>query len=114
VFDWVHVDDVAGAIKAAMTEKWSGVINVVNDQPIRIAELIDRTLSSEGLEPIRWGDDPKTASSGRRVRNTRLHALGFAQRCCRDLLEALKHQAPFWKREWFSGQGTWLSGNTPL
>jgi hypothetical protein len=62
--NWVHVDDVAGAIKAAMAEKWSGVINVVNDQPIRIAELIDRTLSSEGLEPIRWGDDPKTASSG--------------------------------------------------
>jgi hypothetical protein len=65
-----------------MAEKWSGVINVVNDQPIRIAELIDSTLSSEGLEPIRWGDDPKTASSdrssGRRVRNTRLHALGYA------------------------------------
>jgi molybdopterin synthase catalytic subunit len=39
---------------------------------------------------------------------------GCAQRCCSDLLEALKHQAPFWKREWFSGQGTWLSGNTPL
>ena len=75
--NWVHVDDVAGAIKAAMTEKWSGVINVVNDQPIRIAELIDRTLSSEGLEPIQWGDNPKTASSGRRVRNTRLHALGY-------------------------------------
>jgi nucleoside-diphosphate-sugar epimerase len=75
--NWVHVDDVAGAIKAAMTEMWSGVINVVNDQPIRIADLIDRTLSSEGLEPIRWGDDPKTASSGRRVRNTRLHALGY-------------------------------------
>ena len=75
--NWVHVDDVAGAIKAAMTEMWSGVINVVNDQPIRIADLIDRTLSSEGLEPIRWGDDPKTASNGRRVRNTRLHALGY-------------------------------------
>ena len=39
---------------------------------------------------------------------------GCAQRCCGDLLEALKHQAPFWKREWFSDQGTWLSGSTPL
>ena len=39
---------------------------------------------------------------------------GSAQRCCGDLLEALKHQAPFWKREWCSDQGTWLSGNTPL
>ena len=39
---------------------------------------------------------------------------GAAQRCCQELLEALKHEAPFWKREWRGGHGTWLTGNTPL
>ena len=39
---------------------------------------------------------------------------GPAQRCCAALLEALKHDAPFWKREWSQGVGTWLSENTPL
>jgi molybdopterin synthase catalytic subunit len=39
---------------------------------------------------------------------------GPAQRCCHELLEALKHDAPFWKREWSSGVGTWVEGNTPL
>jgi molybdopterin synthase catalytic subunit len=39
---------------------------------------------------------------------------GAAQRGCRDLLEGLKHEAPFWKREWSRGVGTWLNGNTPL
>ena len=40
---------------------------------------------------------------------------GPAQRCCQELLEALKHEAPFWKREWRAdGSGTWLNGNTPL
>ena len=39
---------------------------------------------------------------------------GAAQRCTTALLEALKHSAPFWKREWFGDQGTWLTGNTPL
>jgi len=39
---------------------------------------------------------------------------GPAQRCCAALLEALKHEAPFWKREWSQGVGTWLSSNTPL
>ena len=82
--NWVHVDDVAGAIRAAMKEMWSGVINVVNDQPIRLAELIDRTLSSEGLEPIQWSNGSKTTSSGRRILNTRLHALGYV----------LKHPKP--------------------
>ena len=40
---------------------------------------------------------------------------GPAQRCCQELLEALKHDAPFWKREWHAdGSSEWLSGNTPL
>ena len=40
---------------------------------------------------------------------------GPAQRCCQELLEALKHDAPFWKREWHAdGSGHWLAGNTPL
>ena len=39
---------------------------------------------------------------------------GTAQRCSAALLEQLKHQAPFWKREWCAGHGTWLAANTPL
>ena len=39
---------------------------------------------------------------------------GSAQRCCAALLESLKHDAPFWKREWSHGLGTWLAENTPL
>ena len=40
---------------------------------------------------------------------------GLAQRCCQELLEALKHDAPFWKREWRAdGSNEWVSGNTPL
>ena len=39
---------------------------------------------------------------------------GPAQRCCQELLEALKHEAPFWKREWSGSGGAWLMGNTPL
>ena len=37
---------------------------------------------------------------------------GAALDCCSALLEALKHDAPFWKREWCDGQGTWLPTNT--
>ena len=44
---------------------------------------------------------------------------GPAQRCGQELLELLKHEAPFWKREWScgeggSGVGTWVEGNTAL
>jgi molybdopterin synthase catalytic subunit len=39
---------------------------------------------------------------------------GPAQRCGQALLEGLKHDVPFWKREWVNGVGTWVEGNTPL
>jgi molybdopterin synthase catalytic subunit len=40
---------------------------------------------------------------------------GPAQRCCQELLEALKHEAPFWKREWHAdGSSAWITGNTAL
>ena len=38
---------------------------------------------------------------------------GPAQRCCQELLEELKHNAPFWKREWNAdGSSQWIEGNT--
>jgi molybdopterin synthase catalytic subunit len=39
---------------------------------------------------------------------------GPALRCCQEVLESLKHEAPFWKREWVNGCGHWVAGNTPL
>ena len=40
---------------------------------------------------------------------------GPALRCGLELLEALKHEAPFWKREWLAdGRSSWVQGNTPL
>ena len=40
---------------------------------------------------------------------------GQAQRCCQELLEALKHEAPFWKKEWLAdGSNSWVQGNTPF
>ena len=40
---------------------------------------------------------------------------GPAQRCGQALLEAIKHEAPFWKQEISrTGQCRWIEGNTPL
>ena len=42
------------------------------------------------------------------------HHLSGKERRRQELLEALKHEAPFWKREWSGGVGRWVAGNTPL
>ncbi|GCE65916.1 molybdenum cofactor biosynthesis protein MoaE [cyanobiont of Ornithocercus magnificus] len=39
---------------------------------------------------------------------------GQAQRCCTALLESLKHEAPFWKRECCDSRSRWLTDNTEL
>jgi len=40
---------------------------------------------------------------------------GPAQRCGQALLEAIKHDAPFWKQEISRcGERHWIAGNTPL
>ena len=40
---------------------------------------------------------------------------GAAQRCCQELLESIKHEAPFWKKEiTAAGSCRWVEGNTPF
>ncbi len=76
--NWVHVDDAAGALIAAMDGAWSGVVNVVNDEPIRLRDLVDRSLKRQQLEPVHWSGGPAPASGGgRRIRNDKLKALGY-------------------------------------
>ena len=64
-----------------------------------VQHRIGRVLPGEALVLVAVGADRR----------------GPAQRCCQELLEALKHDAPFWKREWQrNGRGQWITGNTPL
>lgn len=65
----------------------------------RIAHRVGRVLPGEAIVLVAIGADRR----------------GPAQRCCGELLEALKHDAPFWKREWRAdGSSSWITGNTPL
>lgn len=75
----IHRDDVVGAIAAAIIGGWDGVVNLVDDEPLPVAALLDRVLTASGLEPVRW--DPAAATgtlpADRRVSNRRLHQLGY-------------------------------------
>ena len=76
--NWVHVHDAAGALIAAMDGAWSGVVNVVNDEPIRMRDLVDRSLKRQQLEPVHWsGGSAPISADGRRIRNERLKSLGY-------------------------------------
>jgi cupin fold WbuC family metalloprotein len=76
---WIHRDDVVGAIARAVSQRWDGVINLVDDRPVPVAELLERACEASGEEAIRWDPAAGTgpAPADRRIRNTRLHRLGY-------------------------------------
>ena len=75
--NWLHVADAAGALEAALDAEWAGVVNVVNDEPIRLRDLVGRSLQRQGLAPVRWLGQDGSGSGGRRISNTRLKQLGY-------------------------------------
>ena len=75
--NWLHVSDAAGALEAALDGAWVGVVNVVNDEPIQLRDLVGRSLQRQGLAPVRWLGQDEPGSAGRRIRNTRLKQLGY-------------------------------------
>lgn len=65
---------------------------------VRVAHRVGRAAPGEALVLVAVAADRR----------------GPAQRGCQELLEALKHDAPFWKKELRAdGTGHWLQGNTP-
>jgi len=75
--NWLHVADAAGALEAALDGAWAGLVNVVNDAPIRLRDLVGRSLQRQGLEPVHWSGGEEPSSANRRIRNTRLKQLGY-------------------------------------
>ncbi len=78
--NWIHRDDVAGAMAAALAGAWDETVNVVDDQPWRVADLLDRICTAAELPPVQWsGASPdSTPMADRRISNRRLHSLGYA------------------------------------
>ena len=75
--NWVHVEDAAGAVVAAMNGAWTGVVNVGNNTPIRLKDLVDDTLKRQGLMPVHWSGGQQQVVCNRRISNGRLTSLGY-------------------------------------
>ena len=86
VFNRIHVDDIAGAIAAAVAQRFDGVVNVVDDEPSPSCAPVRHAAQLLGVEPPvpeRFEEasarmSPMALSfwaDNRRVRNERLHTL---------------------------------------
>lgn len=89
---WIHRDDVVGAIAAAVADRWDGIVNVVDDEPLTVADLLHRVCTAAGWEPVRWdpGQPREQPPADRRIRNDRLRSLGYRLRHPRLQLPTLR------------------------
>jgi nucleoside-diphosphate-sugar epimerase len=76
--NWIHRDDIIGAIEFARLNELDGVYNLVDDSQLTIKEQVKRVCSSYGLPPVHW--DASKFSPPRKslqVNNQKLKTAGY-------------------------------------
>ncbi len=78
LINWIHRDDILGAIEFARLNELEGIYNLVDDSQLTVKEQVERVCFRYGLPPVHWDSDQR--SWGRksvRVSNQKLKAAGY-------------------------------------
>jgi len=76
--NWIHLDDIVGAIDFARQQSLSGVYNVVQDEVLTSRDLVDRVCQAHNMPPVTWDPSrPSERPHNVRVSNQKLKAAGY-------------------------------------
>ncbi|MBD2258671.1 SDR family oxidoreductase [Pseudanabaena sp. FACHB-2040] len=76
--NWIHLDDIVGAIDFARMHGLSGVYNLVQDEIPTVRELVERVCSVSSLPAVTWDpSQPSDRPYNVRVSNQKLKAAGY-------------------------------------
>ncbi|NJP08200.1 MAG: SDR family oxidoreductase [Leptolyngbyaceae cyanobacterium RU_5_1] len=76
--NWVHLDDIVGAIDVAQQQQLQGIYNLTCDVPLSKRELLDRICVAHNLPKVSW--DPSQTSVrpyNAKVSNQKLKTVGY-------------------------------------
>ena len=76
--NWIHLDDIVGAIAFASEQQLQGIYNLVDDSQLQRRELIAQVLAKHNLNPVTW--DVSQSSSrpyNIRVSNQKIQQAGY-------------------------------------
>lgn len=77
--NWVHLDDIVGAIEFARTHSLRGIYNLVQDVPTTTGELLQQLFAAHNLPAVTWdATQPSSRPYNARVSNQKLRAAGYA------------------------------------
>lgn len=76
--NWIHLDDIVGAIEFARQTGLSGIYNLVQDEIVPVRELVERVCRASGLAPVAWdASQPSDRPYNVRVSNQKLKTAGY-------------------------------------
>jgi len=79
--NWIHLDDIVGALEFARQHRLQGLYNLVQDEIPTIRALIERVCHRHGLPVVTWDPaQPSNRNYNARVSNQKLKAAGYQWR----------------------------------
>lgn len=76
--NWIHLEDIVGAIIFALENQLQGIYNLVGDVPVPSRELLDRIFERHNLAKASWDASvPSQRPYNARVSNQKLKAAGY-------------------------------------
>ena len=76
--NWIHLDDIVGAIDFARQHRLQGIYNVVDDANFTRFEVIEKVCEKHNLEKVKWDLLSKSSrSSNAKLSNQKLKEVGY-------------------------------------
>ncbi len=76
--NWIHRDDIVGAIEFARLNELEGIYNLVDDSQLTVKKQIEQVCWQYGLPPVHWDPSkPNLRRKSVRVSNQKLKAAGY-------------------------------------
>lgn len=78
VINWIHRDDIVGAIEFARQQQLQGIYNLVDDSQLSVREQLEQVCLSYGLPPVVWDNSQQSLHRpSLRVSNQKLKEAGY-------------------------------------
>ena len=76
--NWVHRNDIVGAIEYVRAHALSGIYNLVQDEIPTVKALIAEVCDRYNLDPVQWDpSQPSARPYNARVSNAKIKAAGY-------------------------------------
>lgn len=76
--NWIHLDDIVGAVDFAAVEKLQGIYNLVSERPQLSRDLLERLSEKYDLPKVMWNpSEGEVRPYNARVSNQKIKAAGY-------------------------------------